>query len=83
MSSERRDEVNDRLPTARLGEGAVVWFTGLSGSGKTTVAQAVDELDPDTPLLAPSVAYWPDVGDFNDYYAAFMPLGGHHLFHSP
>ena len=43
MSSERRDEVNDRLPTARLGEGAVVWFTGLSGSGKTTVAQAVAE----------------------------------------
>lgn len=27
---------------ARLGVGAIVWFTGLSGSGKSTVARAVE-----------------------------------------
>lgn len=29
--------------TKHLGQGAVLWFTGLSGSGKSTVARAVEE----------------------------------------
>lgn len=35
ISKEQRDEI--------LGNGAVLWFTGLSGSGKSTVARAVEE----------------------------------------
>lgn len=34
LSSEERE--------AQLGVGAIVWFTGLSGSGKSTVARAVE-----------------------------------------
>ncbi len=35
ISAEKRIEI--------LGSGAVLWFTGLSGSGKSTVARAVEE----------------------------------------
>ena len=34
VSNEEREE--------KLGVGAIVWFTGLSGSGKSTVARAVE-----------------------------------------
>ena len=36
VSRERREEVNGQ-------KGMVLWFTGLSGSGKSTIANALDD----------------------------------------
>ena len=36
VTSEEREKLNNH-------KGAVVWFTGLSGCGKSTVANAVDD----------------------------------------
>lgn len=34
--------IDSELRDARLGKGAILWFTGLSGSGKSTVARALE-----------------------------------------
>ncbi len=39
----------------------------------------VDEEAPDALLAGPSSAYWPEIGDFTDFYAGFMPGGGRFL----
>jgi len=41
--------------------------------------QLLADEHPGARLAAPSCAFWPKVGDFTDFYAGFMPLGGAQL----
>ena len=41
--SQNLEERNEEMKQANRERGAVLWFTGLSGSGKTTIAHEVEE----------------------------------------
>ena len=52
VNGTNSDERQTKMKQANRDRGAVIWFTGLSGSGKTTVAQIVEEklLDAGVPV---------------------------------